>query len=396
MLACLQLCALLLCLVAPAGRGQQPVSEAYFGMHIHNAATGTAWPETPFRSWRLWDAGVAWPDLEPKHGEWHFDRLDQYVALAQQHHAHILLTMGLTPTWASARPKEKSDYQLGNAAEPTNMQFWRDYVRTVATRYKGHIEAYEIWNEPNRKDDFSGTVPQLAKMTREAYGIIKQIDPSALVVSASATASNGIDWFSQYLALGAGNYVDAVGYHLYVNPLPPEEMLPLGAAVRHAMKMHGIGSKPLWDTETGWAKPKVFQSQEEKAAFVSRTLIVNWPAGVQRLYWYAWDNHQWVTLEMVTATTQAPTSAAKAYATTRSWLLGASMKPCKAQPDGTWICALQRSAGHSWIVWNVNASTSFSIPTDWHVHTATDLLGTDRHVTGANLSIGIAPVLLRP
>ena len=203
--------------------------------------------------------------------------------------------MGLTPIWATARPKEKSDYQPGNAAEPSNMQFWRDYVRTVVTRYKGRIEAYEIWNEPNRKDDFSGTVRQLANLTHEAYSIIKSVDPAALVVSASPTASNGIDWFSQYLAQGAGNWIDVVGYHLYVNPLPPEEMLPLGEAVRHTMKMHGIGSKPLWDTETGWAKPKTFQSQEEKDAYVSRALIVNWPVGVQRLYWYAWDNHQWVS-----------------------------------------------------------------------------------------------------
>ncbi|WP_074651958.1 GH39 family glycosyl hydrolase [Terriglobus roseus] len=364
-------------------------------MHIHNAATGTPWPDTPFRSWMLWDAGVAWPDLEPRYSEWHFERLDQYVTLAQQHHVHILLTLGLTPAWATARPKEKSDYQPGNAAEPSNMQWWRDYVRAVATRYKGRIEAYEIWNEPNRKDAFSGTVPQLVMMTREAYGIIKKVDPGALVVSASATASNGIDWFNQYLALGAGRYVDAVGYHLYVNPLPPEEMLPLGEAVRHAMKMHGIGNKPLWDTETGWAKPKVFQSQEEKAAFVSRTLIVNWPMGVQRLYWYAWDNHQWVTLEMVTAETQAPTSAARAYATTRFWMLGASMKPCKAQLGGTWTCALNRPEGRSWIVWNVNSLMFFNIPAEWHVRTVTDLQGTTRPVAGASVSIGISPILLR-
>jgi hypothetical protein len=33
-------------------------------------------------SWRLWDAGVAWAQLEPNSGEWHFDVLNKYVDLA--------------------------------------------------------------------------------------------------------------------------------------------------------------------------------------------------------------------------------------------------------------------------------------------------------------------------
>src|SRR5215468_5110882 len=136
----------------------QSLPAEFFGMHIHHAGAATPWPEVPFSEWRLWDAYVAWPSLEPQKGKWHFETLDKYVALAEQHNVGILLPLGLSPQWASARPQEKSTYQPGNAAEPRNLDDWRNYVKTVATRYKGRIHEYEIWNEPNLKLFWTGDV----------------------------------------------------------------------------------------------------------------------------------------------------------------------------------------------------------------------------------------------
>ena len=47
----------------------------FFGLHIHRGG-GIPWPVAPFGTWRLWDASVVWPWLEPKRGEWHFQALD--------------------------------------------------------------------------------------------------------------------------------------------------------------------------------------------------------------------------------------------------------------------------------------------------------------------------------
>src|SRR5580704_5261031 len=109
-----------------------PITAQYFGMHIHHTASGTPWPPVQFGSWRLWDSGVAWPQLEPQLGKWDFTLLDRYVQLAAQHHVEIVLTLGLTPAWASARPQEPSAYSRGNAAEPRSLADWEDYVRVVA------------------------------------------------------------------------------------------------------------------------------------------------------------------------------------------------------------------------------------------------------------------------
>ncbi len=133
------------------------VPRTFFGMHIHFAAWNTPWPKVPFATWRLWDSSVMWSEIQPQRGVYSWDLLDSLVNLAEKHGVEPALTLGMTPTWASARPSDGSDYgPQTSAAEPANMQDWVDYVTAVATRYKGRIHCYEMWNEPNGQY-FTGT-----------------------------------------------------------------------------------------------------------------------------------------------------------------------------------------------------------------------------------------------
>jgi len=81
------------------------IPSVFFGLHVHRGGQ-IPWPVAPFGSWRLWDANVAWPWLEPKKGEWHFQALDTLVALAEEHHVDVLLPLARSPNWASARPTD--------------------------------------------------------------------------------------------------------------------------------------------------------------------------------------------------------------------------------------------------------------------------------------------------
>src|SRR5262250_2417953 len=79
------------------------IPPSYFGMHFHHFLNGaTTWPDMPVPEWRLWDAYVTWPDIEPARGQWHFGKLDKYVSIAEQHSAGILLPLGMSPSWASS------------------------------------------------------------------------------------------------------------------------------------------------------------------------------------------------------------------------------------------------------------------------------------------------------
>ena len=370
----------------------QTVSPEFFGMHIHHAGDTTPWPEVPFSEWRLWDAYVAWPSLEPQKGRWHFETLDKYVALAERHNVGILLPLGLTPQWASARPQEKSTYQPGNAAEPRDIDDWRNYVKTVASRYKGRIREYEIWNEPNSKSFWSGDIEQMIDLTREAAKIIHGIDPGAKIVSPAATTMNGVPWLVEFLSKGGGQFVDVIGFHLYVTPQAPETMILLIREVKRAMNEYGAAGKPLWDTETGWSGPKPFPSPQLAASYLMRAELLAWANGVERMYWYAWDNHAWVSLQTTEADNRTLTAAGKAYGVIRDWLVGANLYECAEKSKGLWICSLAREGNRQLIAWSTTGTKTFN--PDLPVKSLTTLSGESRNTNGAEIEVGPEPVLL--
>lgn len=379
------------------------VPPSLFGMHIHRAATVTPWPTVPFKSWRLWDAKVAWPWLEPVQGKWNFKDLDKLVDLASQHNVDVLLPLGLSPRWASARPDEKSSYHAGNAAEPADINNWRKYVRTVALRYRGKVHCYEIWNEPNLPGFYTGSVETLIVLTKEARKILKEIDPSIIMVSPSATGQAGSDWIDKFLKLGGSQSVDIIGYHFYVSPAPPENVVRLVRTIKGIMKTNGV-TKPLWNTEAGWFmanqkttvqadtggfKSKVLNN-DEAMAYIARSYIINWAMGVERFYWYAWDNAEMGLTEADGKTVKAQ---AVAYTEIQKWLVGSRMVKCTSDDNGTWICQLARDGGYNFrIVWNPNKKVSFYLPEAWGVREIRDLTGNKRAVKKGTASVEIGPM----
>jgi Glycosyl hydrolases family 39 len=373
------------------------IPSSYFGLHIHHLdnPTPVPWPSVPVPEWRLWDAGVNWPDLEPNKGQWHFERLDRYLSLAQQHGTSVLLPLGGSPWWASTRPQLASPYSPGFTAAPANLDDWRTYVRTVVTRYKGRIPAYEIWNEPNLNDFWSGTTDQMLALTREASQIIHSVDPSALVVSPSATADFGIPWLQAFLQQGGGQFVDVIGYHFYVNPhtKSPEEMVSLIEDVRQVIAANHLQNKPLWNTECGWLQPAHFDSDEAAAGYLARAFVLAWAAGIQRFYWYAWDNKS-LAVRTYDETDRIVLPAGRAFEVIQRWLVGAQMVNCTTNPDDIRICQLNRAGKKNWIVWNPRGNRKFDAPKAWQVASITRLLHDRTTPNGSSIEIGPAPVLV--
>ena len=235
------------------------------------------------------------------------------------------MTLTYTPQRASSTPNVKTAPGLGVSGQPTDMNDWKKYVRTVAERYKGKIHVYEIWNEPDKKESWTGSVDTMVSMVRDASQILKEVDPSITIVSPPPTGPKGVDFLQQFLAKGGGQYVDVIGYHFYVAENPPEAMAALIQQVKSIMNQNGVGNKPLWNTEAGWYAPKPFPSQELAAGYVARAYVVNWVAGVSRFYWYCWDNHNWTTLELTMPDNTTLRPAGKAFATIQQWMVGASI-----------------------------------------------------------------------
>ena len=332
---------------------------------MQNATTTTPWPTVPFAGIRTWDScEVSWSELNPSRGVYDWRHLDTLLNIAQSHGADVLYTFGRTPTWASENPSQKCGYDPGACLPPAHMEDWDNFVRAIATRSKGRIKYWEMWNEPNQHEYWSGDVPTLVTMVDRAYRIIKSVDPSAQILSPSAVGGidDTPDWMSEYFQAGGGAVTDIVAFHGYGKiPAVPEYVVPLIDAVRAVTRKYGQDEKPLWDTEASWGPVTHLPALDDQIAFVARHFILQWSKGVQRYYWYAWDDESYGTMWERPGKMRM---TANAYQQVHDWLVDAKLTvPCEQDFNSRWTCQLSRTGGYSaMVVWNPEGQVEYAPP----------------------------------
>lgn len=353
---------------APSGTG---VPSSIVGMHVEGAEAG-AWPSAPFGALRLWDNGTAWSQIELEPGVYKWDNLEGVLENAQSKGmTDILMVLGTTPEW-NAKKVSPDDYpQPGAASAPKDLEAWDSWVSEVATRYKGRISAYQIWNEANLKNFWGGTPEEMADLTKRAYDIIKAVDPEALVVSASpSTRLTGPfeKFFQGYLdALAAKDWpIDVVAIHTY--PAADGDPVARGlviTAVREYLTAAGAPDLPLWDTELnyGLAGPGDLPKQEitgaKAAGWVVRTYIDDLRYDVARSYWYIWTQKPY---DLLGIQAFPGSDAEQGFFALENWVFGAEFGGCATQDSGTVVCDFSK-AGTSWVVaWAESGDAPYTAP----------------------------------
>ena len=169
----------------------------------------------------------AWADIEGAgKGSFDWSKADAVVQHAndEDYQIKILARVDRAPAWTGATPPN---------GPPNNYQDFGDFCYALASRYKGRIHAYQIWNEPNLAREWGDRRPnpeEYVRMLSIAYRRIKEADPQALVISAgltpTATRSEEAMPDDEYLDLmyqaGFQNYCDLVGLHAAGFKAPPE------------------------------------------------------------------------------------------------------------------------------------------------------------------------------
>jgi|GEM_PF-1610112 PKD repeat protein len=377
-----------LCLSSIAIAGTLPAT--FFGMHINHSST--AWPSVAFGSYRLWDDGSSWALINTSKGVYNWAPLDAWVAKAEQHNVELTYTFGRTPNWASSSPSTSCDYGSGQCVAPADYTNWDSYVTAIATRYKGKIKYYEMWNEPNDTGFWKGTTAQLVEMTRRASGIIHSVDPNALVVSPGATwtSTTAWAWLDGYLTAGAGPYLDEIGFHGYTGNNNAETILTIIDNIQKTETAHGL-SLPLDITEGGWGLNTVITNQDTQAAFlVQRYLLITSRPAVKSFFWYQWDNSTWGTLWDTANGIHTPGIA---YGQLTSWLIGATANGCTKASNSTWTCSYTLANGNTGLaVWNATASVGYTPGSQYTQVSSLD--GTSNAVNGnSSYTVGNKPVL---
>ena len=380
------------------------IPSSFFGMHVDAPRN---WPNVPIGALGK-VAGLTWRSMEPERGVYNWGGLDGAVAAAQRHGVEVMYTFDATPQWASSRPNQKCFAgNIGCNALPRDLRDWEDFVRAVATRYKGKISVYEIWNEPNTKNEWAGSYKDMIQLAQAAYRTIKLISPNAGILTPAPsihgyqplglTSAVQHKWLGEYLKAGGSAFADGGSFHAYVmqDDCRDSKLDCLGTPfvaqvrrIRSAMDDNGMQGMPIYVTEGGWGKDTELPDPDDQAAYIARWYILLASEGIQRAYWYEWDNANWGTLWDKTAGIHP---AGLAYKQVYDWLVGASLGECSSGADGTWTCPLTRPGGYRGeIVWNSRIS-SYRPAREYSQYR--DLSGRITHVQGP-IQIGNKPILL--
>ncbi len=249
---------------------------------------------------------VRWDGIEPAKDQLEWGVLDSIVGHAADQNVNLLFSVTATPDWA-----RRVDAELAETGPPGNPADMATFVRLMAQRYAGRVQAYEIWNEQNLAREWGGVgspdAREYVDLLKAVYSATKQGDPNALVVAGALTPAGDVDHGQGIVARDDRNFLremydagmkgsyDILGVHPSGFNNPPTDDPATNSTngiefkghwsfyfrnfenYRKIMEEFGDGEKKIWFTEFGWASsPNPAQeyayarevSQEQQATYL--------------------------------------------------------------------------------------------------------------------------------
>jgi hypothetical protein len=222
---------------------------------------------------------VQWHTIEHGPNDFDWQTLDRLVAEVEDSGFELLLSVTHAPDWTRAVQEE--------SGPPSDYAEFRRFMEQLAQRYRGRVEAYELWNEPNLAREWRGDTLDPARfvaLVAEGAAGVRAGDPQAVIVSGAPgvtgiddgeTAINDRVFLRGMLEADVAQHVDAVGAHPYGYANPPEESVQdeHHAASSHnnhptfffrdtledyrrILIEHGADARQIWVTEFGWPSPE--------------------------------------------------------------------------------------------------------------------------------------------
>jgi hypothetical protein len=294
------------------------------------------------------------------------------------------------------------------AEQPASLSDWDEFVTQLISHVgPDAIQYWEVWNEPNISGFWDGDPKTLVSMAQHAHGIIKSVDPKAIILNPGYTGNYetqvectgapsfcGSAWLSTWLDLGGKNVIDAVAFHGYpqIN-VAPEEIQGAVNLLKATMARSGVGALPLIDTESAWGRNVNLPNETDQIAWLAKHLLLEQSMGVQHTFWYAYDSPSWGTLWSISG---GLNPVGDAYEQVEKWLTGTTLsQPCAALPDDptTFVCSYTRPKGYvAQAVWNTAGDKTYTVPSQFLQYH--DLSGAVQSIGGGTVTISTTPILL--
>jgi len=332
---------------------------------------------------------VYWSEIEKKKGVFDFPpQYDHYLKAAQIRGIQVLLILDFGNALYSGADKG------GPATEAERIAFAR-YCGAVVTRYGPFgVRHFEVWNEPNASMFWK---PQpnpgdYAKLLEAAYKACKAADPGSTVLGCS-TSGTDLDFIGGVLAAGGGRFMDAVSFHPYCQPSPPEERL-----LNDISRLKALApKKSLWITEIGYPTHAGAAGvhEEAQADYLVRTfLLARSSPAVQRVFWYDFQNDGDDRAEAefnfgLVRMERTPKPAYRALKTMASLVVDLSPAELRTSGD-TYLLTFEGGKNRLTAVWRSGGTDSIKVPCSSGVYRVIERDGESRTVEAKGSFIEIS------
>lgn len=302
-----------------------------------------------------------------------------------------------TPTWATsdtAAPVKKYTVPAGlklsifadgsdvwkAGAKPNPSNYFAVYMFDMATRYKGQVSSWQVWNEPDFPSGdlgagykgangntryWTGTVQEYVRLLKVAHTVVKNVDPAARISLGGLGYEN---YLAAILDNGGAPYFDIVDFHAYgtdkssANGVLNSSWGFLGRydAMKKVMTARGVTGKTYAVSETGMTA----NNPEEQAGYAAKLMATAQGLGdVEMAQWAVFTNPGHLNIGLIDkATLTNKTKGYAAYAFSTRQLAG--VRPAGAL-TGTNVQGwrFERPDGKSvWLAWSKATSATATLP----------------------------------
>lgn len=241
----------------------------------------------------------AWEDIEPAEGQWHFSNGDRLLGELERRGLSVIVRLTDSPPWAYPSVSDQRANFVD--APPDDLAKFGVFCGTVAERYRGRIDAYQIWNEPNLAREWGGRTPDpvaYVELLRVCSEAIRAVDPDAILISAGLAPTGNFDagavpddyFLRAMYDVDFQQYIDVVGVHApgySVPELGPDEAVEQGSHrfftfrrvedMRMIMVEYGDAARQMAILEMGWTRDDVHEQyswyavdEQEQADYLVR------------------------------------------------------------------------------------------------------------------------------
>jgi hypothetical protein len=194
-----------------------------------------------------------------------FSGLDEVMALSAQYSVPVVADLFTIPWWI-ADCQVPTDPSGMTRCGTDDLAAYGSLITQIVAHADPVILDWEIWNEPDSAEFFTGTPQQYAQMLRTAHDAIKAIDPQADVLLGGISSTAGMSWLAQVFATpgaDAGEAFDIANVH------ERNRLDALAGDIvswKRFLGTYDDFTGPLWVTEHGYPSDPAFQYDPSYAA----------------------------------------------------------------------------------------------------------------------------------